>query len=181
MTKRLKVHLENYNDLIELAGAMSAIGASNTDLIICVVKDINALINYSIWGSETLEESEAVEYLLDNIVHNGGSVDNNALNDIRFITGMIACEILAGIMLFDRFYEYIMDVDTLKFYDVGLDRTMASMRVELEHMHELDGREPDASRLIAGIFQLYKCGGQEGMELRDEVRSIVGGYSGSVI
>lgn len=181
MTKRLRIHLENYNELIELAGAMSAIGASNTDLMICIVNDINALINYSIWGSETLNESEAVNYLIDNMASNGEEITNTALNDIRFITGMIACEVLAAMMLHERFYEYMLDVDTMKFYDVGISRTMASLKVELEHMHDLDGREPDAARLIAGIFQLYKCGGTEGMELRDEVRSIVGGYSGSVI
>lgn len=181
MTKRLRVHLENYNELIELAGSLSAIGASNTDLMICVVNDLNALINYSIWGSEQLEESCAVNYLIDNMSSNCQEVGSTELNDIRYITGMVACEILAGMMQFDRFYEYMLDVDTMKFYDIGLTRAMASIRVELEHVHDLDGREPDAKRLIAGIFQLYKCGGTEGREFRDEVRSIVSGYSSSVI
>lgn len=181
MTKRLRLHLENYNDLIELAGSMSAIGASNTDLMICVVNDVNALINYSNWGSEDLEESQAVNYLIDNMVTNCEDINTSTMNDVRFITGMLACEVLAGMMLFESFYEYVLDVDTMKFYDIGIARSMASLKIELVHMYELDGRDPDAQRLITGFFQLYRCGGQEGMELRDEIRGIVGGYVGSVI
>ena len=181
MTKRLRLHLENYNELIELAGSMSAIGASNTDLMIHITNDVNALVNYSIWGSETLGESEAVLYMLENMAVNDIEPCSNSLNDLRFITGMIACEVLAGMMLVDTFYEYMLDVESLKFYDIGLTRSVAYLKIDLEQMYDLEGKDPDASRLIAGFFQLFRCSGQEGMELRDEIRSIVGGYIGSVI
>lgn len=176
--KRLRVQLETYADAMGVATAANALSSTNRTLLEYVLEDINNLISYGIYALDELGPSRAVLWMLDNISQNQEHADNDRINDINYVAGLLATDILSACMQVDDFYTTQINIDSMKFYE--LPNYSASVRIELEQMNDVSEEcSPDASRIVSGFFMLYRCGGEQSRELRHEVRCTVRGYSGA--
>lgn len=179
MSVTLRVQLETYREVMGLATSANVLGESNRFLVECVLNDINNLISYSIYNRDDPGPSLAVEYLADNASRNQETLDNDRINDINYVAGMLATDVLAACLQVGDFFSSQIDVDNMRFNELRLGES-ATVRFALEHAYDIDeAHTPDATRMISGFFMLYRCGGENGRELRNEIRGTFDGYIGT--
>lgn len=175
---RIRIGLESYAEAMDIATAVNALHGNNEDLMRAVAEDINELIRYSTYMSDEVGISRAVEFLMEGLDINGEEATNDRINDVNYVAGMLAVDILAACFLVEDFYNCQLATNTIKLYEVSARK--ASMHIVLEHLYELDdGRSPDASRIVGGFFTLYRCAGTNAQELKNEIRCSVSGYIGT--
>ena len=174
--------VDMYDEIVELMSSYNVVGESNHDMMVAAIDDVNTLIAVCNGNADetAVDTSSTVEYLLDNASANGERIESLNIEDIYYIAGLFAYELIVAIMHYDNFYLTQIDKDTALLVPSYSGAT-ASLRLNINQYWTLDDVPISdlsvmSTRFITGFFKLFPCGGKRAKELRIAIRGAISAY-----